>query len=386
LQGINKLASEVTVKTMRFLISGAAIGAGLVYLADPVLGKRRRALARDAAIHGAKVVRKAGDITARDTAHRLKGFVRLAEGIFKHEEVNDAVLADRIRTEVGRVSSHPNVEAIVEDGWVTLLGPVVSHEVAAVLEAVQSVRGVRGVVNRTEPYQATETTRMQVPRRRQLDIFQTHWAPSTRLLVGTLGTSMMLSARKLPAGAGILSGLAGLGLLARAAANLDFKRLFGVRAGRRAVELEKTIKIAAPVDRVYSLWTRYENFPLFMSHIKAVRELGHGRSHWVAQGPLGAPFQWNAVITEMIPNKLISWQSEQGSIVQHAGTVRFDPENGKTRVQIRLSYNPPAGALGHVIATLLGSNPKQEMDEDLVQMQTFVVTGKRPHDAVRKRA
>src|SRR5262245_21390578 len=371
---------------MKSLISGAAIGAGLLYLADPILGKRRRARARDVPIHGAKVIRRAGDITARDTAHRLKGFVRLAEGIFKHEDVNDAVLADRVRTEVGRVSSHPNAEVIVEDGWVTLLGPVVSREEAAVMEAVQSVRGVRGIVNRMEPYQPTENTRTQIPRQRQLDILQTHWAPATRALVGAVGTSMLLSARRLPAGAGALSRLAGLGLLTRAATNMDFKRLVGVKAGRRAVELEKTIKISAPVDRVYSLWTRYENFPLFMSRIKEVRDLGHGRSRWVALGPLGAPLHWDAVITEMIPNKLIAWQSEPGSIVQHAGTVRFDSENGKTRVQVRLSYNPPAGALGHVIATLLGTNPKQEMDEDLVRMQTFIVTGKRRHDAVRKRA
>src|SRR5262245_529285 len=182
---------------MKSLISGAAIGAGLLYLADPILGKRRRARARDVAIHGAKVIRRAGDITARDTAHRVKGFVRLAEGIFKHEDVSDAVLTDRVQTEVGRVASHPNVEVIAEDGWITLLGPVVSNEEAGVLEAVQSVRGVRGIVNRMQPYQPTATTRTQIPRQRQLDIFQTHWAPSTRALVGALGTSMLLSAKKL---------------------------------------------------------------------------------------------------------------------------------------------------------------------------------------------
>src|SRR5262245_23515069 len=177
---------------MKSLISGAAIGAGLVYLADPILGKRRRARAKDAAVHGVKVLRRASDITARDTAHRLKGFVQLAEGIFKHEDVNDAILADRVRTEVGRVSSHPNAEVIVEDGWVTLLGPVVSREEAAVMEAVQSARGVRGIVNRMQPYQPTETTRTQAPRQRRMDIFHTHWAPSTRALVGALGTSMLL--------------------------------------------------------------------------------------------------------------------------------------------------------------------------------------------------
>ena len=57
---------------------------------------------------------------------------------------------------------------------------------------------------------------------------------------------------------------------------------------------------------------------------------------------------------------------------------------GATHVHIRLSYNPSAGAIGHLIATLMGSNPKQEMAEDLVRMKTFIETGKLPHDVVRK--
>src|SRR5262249_529465 len=109
---------EVSVRGTASLISAAAFGAGFVYLTDPVLGKRRRALARDAVVHGARVLRRAVEITARDTAHRLKGFAEMTKGLFKHEHVNDQILADRVRTEVGRVSSHPNVEVIVEDGCV----------------------------------------------------------------------------------------------------------------------------------------------------------------------------------------------------------------------------------------------------------------------------
>jgi uncharacterized membrane protein len=101
---------------------------------------------------------------------------------------------------------------------------------------------------------------------------------------------------------------------------------------------------------------------------------------------LGATLEWDAEIVELFPNKLLAWQSTQGSLIQHAGIVRFETEGNRTRVQIRLSYNPPAGAIGHTIATMLGSNPKQEMDEDLVRMKTFIETGKRPRDTGRKAA
>jgi uncharacterized membrane protein len=49
---------------------------------------------------------------------------------------------------------------------------------------------------------------------------------------------------------------------------------------------------------------------------------------------------------------------------------------GGTRIQIRLSYNPPAGALGHGVAALLGSDPKRAMDEDLVRFKSLLEDGR----------
>ena len=103
------------------LVSAAAFGAACVYVMDPVAGKRRRALARNAVIHGAKVFRRAVNITARDTAHRLKGFIEVGKGLFKHGHISDEILADRVRTEIGRVSSHPHVEVIVEEECMLIL-------------------------------------------------------------------------------------------------------------------------------------------------------------------------------------------------------------------------------------------------------------------------
>ena len=46
-----------------------------------------------------------------------------------------------------------------------------------------------------------------------------------------------------------------------------------------------------------------------------------------------------------------------------------------------MRYLPPAGVLGHAVATLFGSDPKQEMDDDLMRMKTFIETDNPPHDA-----
>jgi uncharacterized membrane protein len=53
-------------------------------------------------------------------------------------------------------------------------------------------------------------------------------------------------------------------------------------------------------------------------------------------------------------------------------------------VDIRLSYNPVAGGMGHAVAAMFGADPKTQMDEDLARMKTLIETGRPPHDAARR--
>jgi uncharacterized membrane protein len=48
-----------------------------------------------------------------------------------------------------------------------------------------------------------------------------------------------------------------------------------------------------------------------------------------------------------------------------------------------MSYNPVAGALGHLVASLFGADPERQMEEDLMRMKTLLETGTPPHDAAR---
>jgi uncharacterized membrane protein len=77
--------------------------------------------------------------------------------------------------------------------------------------------------------------------------------------------------------------------------------------------------------------------------------------------------------------------------VAHRSLDRHRPAEPGTRLrhaaagQVALSYNPVAGAAGHAAATVLGSNPKKQLDEDLLRMKSLLETGKEPHDAAVRR-
>jgi uncharacterized membrane protein len=132
------------------------------------------------------------------------------------------------------------------------------------------------------------------------------------------------------------------------------------------------------------MWSNFENFPKFMSNILEIRSTGERRSHWRVKGPAGVSVEWEAETTEVVPNELISWRSLEGSMVDNAGYVHFEPlEGNRTEVTVNLNYNPPAGPIGHVVARVFGADPKSEMDQDLMRMKSMLETGQVPRDAAQ---
>jgi uncharacterized membrane protein len=134
---------------------------------------------------------------------------------------------------------------------------------------------------------------------------------------------------------------------------------------------EKTIFIDAPVEQVFDAWADYANFPHFMSNVRSVLPLEGDRSHWKVAGPAGVSVEFDAVTRKLRPNEL-AWESEPGSTVRNEGRVTLVPEGNGTRVTVRMSYRPPAGALGQAVSSLLGANPKQQFNEDLNRMKQFI--------------
>jgi uncharacterized membrane protein len=171
--------------------------------------------------------------------------------------------------------------------------------------------------------------------------------------------------------AGALLRTVGAGIVARAVGESRLGGLTPVDR-RRAVDIQKTLHIEAPLDQVFAFWSNYENFPLFMSHVREVEDLGAGRSHWKVSGPGGVPIEWNAQLTQQTPNEVIAWRSESGSMLENAGVIRFSPSGSGTRVDLRFCYHPPAGGAGQAVAELLGSDPRAKLNQDLGRMKALL--------------
>jgi len=372
---------ERNLGTVAWFVAG--LGAAAMYYGDPVSGRRRRRRARDLAVHFARTSSDATHKAATDFAHRTRGLFAAARRKLRHEEVADEILVERLRSRMGMLVSHPHaLEVAVRDGTVTLSGPILAHEAGRLNRKLRRLRGVRHIYDRLERHaSARDVPALQggTPRHERSEFMQQNWAPAIRVIGGATGGGMIgIGLRAGGLGGGIVGGL-GLALLARAVTNLPTKRLFGIGAGRRAIDLQKHIHIQAPPNEVFAFFRDVENFPKFMTHLKSVEcRSDDGRSsHWVAAGPAGLSVSWDADLTRVEANKLIAWRSAPHSTIRNAGVVTFEADAaGGTHLHIRMSYNPPAGALGHAVAHLMGKDPKRAMDDDLLRLKALLEAGR----------
>jgi uncharacterized membrane protein len=179
--------------------------------------------------------------------------------------------------------------------------------------------------------------------------------------------------------------IAGGAALTRASLNVPWKRITGIGAGHRAVEVFKTMRIEAALPRVFAFWTRYADFPKYTTHVKEVLEQGESRSRWTVVGPSGITVSWNAVISRFKPNQELAWRTEPDSSVQHAGSLKFkDNGDGSTTVYVRVTYNPPVGMIGHGVARMLGVDLHSLLEEDLLRIKTVLEEATIPRDVQRR--
>jgi CBS domain-containing protein len=204
-----------------------AIGAGIMYLLDPDRGRSRRSNIRNRATglynDSAGFAGKVG----RDFRNRATGVLAESKSMLsRHPETPDAKLVARVRTRLGRVSSHTRaIEVTAENGRVTLTGPVLAAEVNDVLSGVQGVPGVAEIDNRLEIHEQPDNIPSlqgeSRPSGERWEFMQTNWTPAARVVAGALGGGLAFYGMRAQGPVAKAVAASGLVLLARSVANRD---------------------------------------------------------------------------------------------------------------------------------------------------------------------
>ncbi len=395
--------SSIEAADLAKMLGGAAAGALLMYLLDPDRGSARRATSTSA-------IRDAGSRTGSALGNAWHGIGERIGTAARH--AGDA--ASEMLEDAGKTSGKYIDEASTSAGKYldeagTRAGKYLDEAGSRANRAYEATKP-NGSARRTYEDARDGASRMVDSASSSASAAASHLGRMASQAAGSAGRALHIDNRddltallRNPAvlGGGLLGliglfrrspvgaavGLAALALAARSSGGggSALSNLLGSGSSRgRSIDLEKSIRIDASPSEVYDMWSNYENFPRFMSHVVDVRDQGRRRSHWVVQGPAGTQFEFDSVLTEQTKNRRLAWRSEPGAQIPNAGSVEFEPYRGGTRVTVRLSYSPPTGALGHGLASLFGSDPKGQMDDDLARMKQYIERGALPHDAAQR--
>ena len=133
--------------------------------------------------------------------------------------------------------------------------------------------------------------------------------------------------------------------------------------------IEKSIEVNVPVKTAYNQWTQFEEFPKFMEGVEQVKQINDKRLHWKAN-IAGKAEEWDAEITEQIPDQRIAWTSKGGAM--NTGLVTFYPlSDAKSKLTLQMEY-VPSGAIEKT-GDAMGLVSKR-VEGDLRRFKDFIET------------
>lgn len=109
-------------------------------------------------------------------------------------------------------------------------------------------------------------------------------------------------------------------------------------SGKARSTIEESIEVGVPLSTAYNQWTQFEEFPRFMDSVHEVRQIDNTHLHWRAD-VAGKEKEWDAEITEQVPDRRIAWRSTSG--VRNGGVVTFHRlDDTTTKVTLQMQYTP----------------------------------------------
>ena len=147
--------------------------------------------------------------------------------------------------------------------------------------------------------------------------------------------------------------------------------------GDKGALIGRSVTINLPRQEVYARWRDFARFPEFMDNVRSVEMLGERRARWTIEAPAGQTVELLTETTHDVPGERIAWRSVEGSQITTAGEAIFEdaaPGRG-TIVHLVMTYDPPAGTVGKLVAKLFQREPRIQARRDLRRFKQLLETG-----------
>ena len=136
--------------------------------------------------------------------------------------------------------------------------------------------------------------------------------------------------------------------------------------------VESDVDVNVPISVAYNQWTQFESFPTFMDSVEEITQLTDVDLRW-RLNIAGVEREFDAVITEQVPDQRIAWKSVDGTT--HAGVITFHRlSDDETRISARIDWSPE-GFVETAGAVLQADNIALDRDlrsfKDMIEAQVL---------------
>ena len=119
--------------------------------------------------------------------------------------------------------------------------------------------------------------------------------------------------------------------------------------------IKESIEVNVPVHTAYNQWTQFEEFPKFMEAVESVTQVDDTHLRWVAEIG-GQRREWQAEITEQVPDQRIAWKATEGN--DPDGVVTFQSAGqDETQVTVEMTFKPEG--VVEQLGSAIGSDSRQ---------------------------
>jgi len=143
-------------------------------------------------------------------------------------------------------------------------------------------------------------------------------------------------------------------------------------------EFVASVVVARPRRELYAFWRDFTNAPKFMENVTTVTEVDSLSSMWTVKDAAGNTAQWELLVTEDEPDRLIAWSTSGNSPVSYSGRVEFQDAAGVegTQVTATVRHAQHPGPVETLIEAVTGPptehDPPVQSRADLEQFKAYM--------------
>jgi uncharacterized membrane protein len=158
------------------------------------------------------------------------------------------------------------------------------------------------------------------------------------------------------------------------------QKVLNILSHRNTIVIERAVTIHRSLGAVFTFWRDFTNYPLYLTHVRAVEALDDTGEEWHfrMEAPASIGSHWYVRLSDVQDQRLIAWENAPRSEMKMRGSIRFrevPQRHNLVEVKFTFAYQPLGGSLAYGIAKFQEEALGQVVKAEMMRLKQVLETG-----------